>query len=139
MGVVDVDVGGVVGGLFKGLDDLFTSDEERKAAAIVEAKMRQEPHRLQALINIEEAKHASLYKGGWRPAIGYVCAAGLAWTFVLQPIGLWVLTILIWLGTIQSNAPAPPMIATDQLFELVLGMLGLAGLRTYEKKTGVTK
>lgn len=133
MGVIDVDVGSAIGGFFNGLDSLFTSDEERKAAALVKAKLLQEPHRWQAMINLAEAQHPSNYKGGWRPAIGYICAAALGWTFVIQPIAAWCLAVF------RPDIAPPPALVTDMLFELVIGMLGLAGLRTYEKRQGVER
>lgn len=86
----------------------------------------------QTEINKVEAAHSSLFVAGWRPAIGYVCCAGLAYTFVLAPVLTWALAL--W-------APGTPLpvIETDHLFELVLAMLGLGGLRTFEKMRGVAR
>ena len=70
-------LGGVVDGLAKGLDELFTSEEEREAAKLKLATLMQQPHMLQAVANIEGAKHRSIFVAGWRPAIGWVAATRL--------------------------------------------------------------
>jgi hypothetical protein len=86
----------------------------------------------QVEVNKIEAAHSSVFVAGWRPAIGWVCAAGLAWAFVLAPIASWALVVL----GIKAELPA---IHTDYLLELVLAMLGIGGLRTFEKLRGVAR
>jgi len=86
----------------------------------------------QVEVNKVEAAHSSVFVAGWRPSIGWVCAAGLAWAFVLAPIASWVLVVL----GIKAELPA---IHTDYLLELVLAMLGIGGLRTFEKLRGVAR
>jgi hypothetical protein len=86
----------------------------------------------QVEVNKIEAAHSSVFVAGWRPSIGWVCAAGLAWAFVLAPITSWALVVL----GIRAELPA---IHTDYLLELVLAMLGIGGLRTFEKLRGVAR
>jgi hypothetical protein len=86
----------------------------------------------QVEVNKIEAAHSSVFVAGWRPSIGWVCAAGLAWAFVLAPIASWALVVL----GIKAELPA---IHTDYLLELVLAMLGIGGLRTFEKLRGVAR
>ncbi len=86
----------------------------------------------QVEVNKVEAAHSSVFVAGWRPSIGWVCAAGLAWAFVLAPIASWALVVL----GIRAELPA---IHTDYLLELVLAMLGIGGLRTFEKLRGVAR
>ncbi len=64
---------------------------------------------------------------GWRPALGWVCALGLLFVFVGNPVIQWV-----------TGEPGPQM-PTDIMLELVLAMLGLAGLRSFEKVSGKAK
>ena len=80
-------------------------------------------------INKAEAS-TDLFRGGWRPACGWVCAAGLAYTFLLRPILPWVA------GLFGSNVAPMPDIDTDTLMVLLTGMLGLGGLRTAERIKG---
>lgn len=65
------------------------------------------------------------FRAGWRPLCGYVCVAGLAYQFLLQPLLAWASGIWLW--------PAPPMIELGDLVVLLGGMLGLGGFRTAEK------
>jgi len=84
-------------------------------------------------INKTEAASSSVFTSGWRPAIGWVCGAAFAYTYVLYPILLWAKAI--WFPTIT-----PPILGNDgMLYELLIGMLGLGGLRTFEKVKGVTR
>lgn len=88
----------------------------------------------QMAVNAEEAKHASLFVAGWRPFIGWVCGAALAWQFIGAPLAQWGLT-LAGLELVY----AVPKIDSGNLMELVMAMLGMAGLRTYEKYGGVAR
>jgi hypothetical protein len=86
----------------------------------------------QVEVNKVEAAHSSVFVAGWRPSIGWVCAAGLAWAFVVAPVASWAMLVL----GIKAELPA---IQFDHLFELVLAMLGIGGLRTFEKLRGVAR
>lgn len=130
--LVGSGVGGAVDAVGNALDKLFTSDEERAQAEIVLEKLRQEPHILQAEINKIEAAHRTLFVAGWRPFIGWVCGLGFAYAFLLYPI-------LQWAAAIWQPSLTPPALMTDNMMELVIAMLGLGGLRTFEKFTGKTK
>jgi len=80
--------------------------------------------------NKAEAQSASLLVSGWRPAVGWVCVAALAWVFLLHPALTWGLAI-------AGNPITLPNPAEDHLFELLTGLLGLGGFRTFEKIKGV--
>lgn len=81
-------------------------------------------------INKEEAKSPSIFVSGWRPFIGWVCGAGCAWNWVGLPVVMAVATYL--------NHPLPLKSADlGEMMPLLLGMLGLGGLRTVEKINGV--
>ncbi|WP_017223783.1 3TM-type holin [Moritella dasanensis] len=108
------------------VDKIFTNDEERMQAQAVLDKIAQQPAILQTEINKLEAQHRSLFVAGWRPAIGWVCAIGLAFPFILNPL-------IEWAG---GTGPKIPM---DQLMELVVALLGLGTLRTFEKLAGRAK
>ena len=125
-------IGGIVAGLANGLDELFTSEEERAAAKLKLQALMQQPHILQAVANIEGAKHRSIFVAGWRPAIGWVAALGLGYQYLVLPFA----------GLINAYLKLPadlPNLESDQLMTLVLALLGLGGMRTYEKFKGVSK
>jgi len=102
-------------------------DKFKAAFQTVMARMAQEPGLAQVEINKIGAAHRSLFIAGWRPAVGYICALGLAFVFLVNPIVQWL-----------TGDPGPAM-PTDIMLELVIGMLGLSGLRTVEKLTGRAK
>ena len=80
--------------------------------------------------NIEEAKHQSVFVAGWRPFIGWTCGSALAYNFIGQP--LMAFFAGLWLG----KAPFIPMLDNSDLMAILLGMLGLGGMRTWEKIKG---
>lgn len=109
------------------IDAVTTSDEERAQAKILLEKIRQQPHILQAEISKVEAQHRTLFVAGWRPAIGWVCAAGLAFPFLINPIIQWV-----------TGQPGPQL-PTEALTTIVFSLLGLGSYRMIEKLQGKAK
>jgi hypothetical protein len=83
-------------------------------------------------INKVEAQHSSIFVAGWRPAIGWVCVIGLAYNFLFYPM-------LTWLVAVTGAEINPPPLLSENLMELVLGMLGLGALRSFEKWKGVNR
>lgn len=98
-------------------------DAEAKAMALIASQNEQ-----QANIDAEEAKSSSLFIAGWRPALGWTCSAAFAWVYVLQPITTFILTVC-------RHPVALPTLDFSTMSTVLMGMLGLAGLRTYEKRT----
>ena len=82
-------------------------------------------------INAREAAHPSVWVAGWRPFFGWAGGAGFVYATILQPL-------LAWVAAIQG-LPAPPSLNLDLLWVVITGMLGIGGLRTFEKAKGVTK
>ncbi len=83
---------------------------------------------LQTKINEVEAQHRSMFVAGWRPFIGWICGLAFAYHFVAFPI----------VRTIYPDVEFP-VLNTEPLFTVLMGMLGLGGLRTFEKLKGKTK
>ena len=109
------------------VDKFVETPDERKAADILLAKMTQKPAELQVELNKIEAGHRTIFVAGWRPFIGWICGFGLAYAFLIHP------TVDLWY---EGEMPALP---TDIMLELVIAMLGLAGLRSAEKVMGKSK
>jgi hypothetical protein len=121
-----------------GLLDKFIEDKDQRAMlaheiATMSEKHAQELAKGQLEVNKAEAASGSVFKGGWRPAIGWVCASAFAYHFVLQPI---ILFVALAAGL---NMPPLPEFDMASLMTVMMGMLGLGGLRTYEKQQGLTK
>lgn len=82
-------------------------------------------------INAREAAHPSIFVAGWRPFFGWVGGVAFFYSTVAQPI-------LLWYGK-SRGWPEPPDVNMDLLWVVITGMLGIGGLRTFEKSKGVSK
>jgi len=109
------------------VDQFMETADEKRAAEIVMTKLNQNSDKWQTEVNKIEAGHRSLFVAGWRPAIGWICAAGLGWGWILAPLIQFIFP--------DNEMPA---IETGQAISLVIAMLGVGGLRSYEKKMGLT-
>ena len=126
-------IGPVTGPLDKFIPD---ADEKARIAhelATMGEKHAQELALAQIEVNKAEAASGSIFKGGWRPAVGWVCASAFAYHFVLQPVLLFVVALT---GT---QLPTLPEFDMSTLLPVLGGMLGIGGLRTYEKQKRLTK
>lgn len=83
-------------------------------------------------VNKAEAASGSAYAAGWRPTVGYICAAGLGYNFIVYPLLCWTIAFFGWDVT-------PPDLISNNLMELITGMLGLGAMRSYEKVKGMKK
>ena len=132
----------VISGLFSAAQSLierFFPDPEKKAAAQLELlKMQQNGDlaqlaaetdlaKLQIQTNIEEAKSTNWWVAGWRPAIGWVCGAGLAYAALVEPFARFAAKV--WFGYTGDF----PVIDTDLTLQILMGMLGLGAMRSVEK------
>jgi len=86
----------------------------------------------QIQLNKQEAAHKNIFVAGWRPFVGWTCGVALAYHFIVSPI---VETVLIAAGVTVDL----PSFEFSQLSSILMGMLGLGGLRTYEKMKGVSR
>ena len=100
--------------------DRFTLDKEEKAQLITEI------NKAQLEVNKVEAGSTSLFVSGWRPFVGWTCGVALCYHFILQPF----LTFLLFAFGYQITLPTFDM---GTLTTILMGMLGLGGLRSYEK------
>ena len=112
-------------------------DKEKRAVAEREIKAQLTTHLAQIDlaqlgINKVEAAHRSIFVAGWRPFIGWTCGVALCYSYVLQPITIFV---MIQMGHV---VPLPEM-DLSAMMPVLMGMLGLGGLRTFEKFKGVSK
>jgi hypothetical protein len=126
-------IGSIVEGIGKIADDLFTSDEERLKIALQEKAIDAQIIKGQLDINIAEAKHKSMYVAGWRPFIGWVGGIALAYQFLLYPLMVWGWTWFQSMGWIPDGISAPPVFESGPLFAIVTGMLGIGGMRSFDK------
>ena len=121
-----------------GLLDKFIEDKDQKAKLAHEIATMSERHahelaKGQIEINKAEAQHRSMFVAGWRPFLGWCLSFAMAWHFVIAPFTMF---ICAYAGI---EIPALPEFDMGSLMTVLMGMLGLGGLRTFEKYKGVTK
>lgn len=130
-------IGSLIGPV-SGLLDKVVEDKDQKNAlaheiATLAEKQAHEAAMAQVEVNKAEAQHKSIFVAGWRPFVGWTCGVALAYHFVLAPL------ILFGVGISGFKIPALPEFDMGSLMTVLMGMLGLGGLRTYEKQKGLTK
>tara|TARA_R110000796_G_scaffold94095_6_gene198836 strand:+ start:1328 stop:1729 length:402 start_codon:yes stop_codon:yes gene_type:complete len=126
-------IGPVTGILDKVIED---KDQKAKLAhelATMADKLSHEQQLAQIEVNKAEAASGSLFKGGWRPFIGWVCGIAFCYHFVIQPLIIFVVAI------VGIDIPDLPEFQMNTLLTVLGGLLGIGGLRTYEKQKGLTK
>jgi len=116
-----------VQGVANVVDQFVETDDEKRAAEILKAKMVANANLVQVEVNKIEAAHRSIWVAGWRPGVGWICVIGLSFPFVLNPILQW------------TTGQLGPQLPLDHLMNLVYALLGLGAYRTVEKIKGRTK
>lgn len=127
---------GTILDLGKDLIGRFFPDPEKKREAEMELmRMAAEGELKQVIaqleINAREAMHPSIFVAGWRPFFGWCGGCAFLYSTIAQPL-------LSWYGA-TKGWPQPPALNMDLLWVVITGMLGIGGLRTFEKSKGVSK
>lgn len=115
----------------KAIPDTAAADKAKAEIAMMQAKGELDLMLGQIDINKNEAQHSSVFVAGWRPFIGWVCGLALAYEYLMLPLFSWL--------SLNAGWQQPPHLVMDGMMELVLAMLGVAGLRTFEKYKGVAR
>ena len=132
--------GAVINGVISVIDKVIP-DPSQKAAAQLAVLQLQQTGQLEQLkadvqaslaqvdVNKVEAASPSLFKSGWRPAVGWICAVALGVQFLLNPIGSWV-------AALMGHPVQFPPLDLGTLMTLLFGMLGMGAMRSFDKKVG---
>ena len=131
-------IGSIFDFLSKGLDKIFPDKNEANKAKLEMLKLQQEgafkeleleykAATEQVAVNMKEAENPSVFVSGWRPAVGWVCVSAYAFNYLALPFLNWA---ALWY---DKTAPAIVALETGELTTLLFGMLGIGGLRTFEK------
>jgi membrane protein insertase Oxa1/YidC/SpoIIIJ len=120
------------------VDDLFTTDEERQQAKIQLEKIQAKLKEKQMDINLADAKSTAtgisgILQRSWRPLIGMSCALAIFWEFVLKQF------LVFFLAVFKIETYPLPSLDMSVLMPLVMALLGMAGIRTFEKVKKVTQ
>ena len=128
--MIDKLIGPVSGLLDKFIPDADTKAKLAHEVATMAQNHAQELAKSQLEVNKVEAAHKSLFVSGWRPAVGWVCVLGMFGNFITIPFSNFVLALF----GIDIVIPLVPL---ETMMPVLMGMLGLGAMRTYEKKNAV--
>lgn len=131
-------VKGVVDTVADAADRFIETPDEKSAAHLKELalelksdELKQALQKAQMEVNTQEAKHASVFVAGWRPAVGWTCCVAFLYAYVLQPFLIYAALFY------DPTIPQPPDLDLNQLIPVLGGMLGIGAMRSYEKAKGV--
>jgi hypothetical protein len=124
-------IGSIIDSVGKVASDLITTDKERMQLDIENRKLDQAMDMAQIDVNKIEAASSSLFVAGWRPFIGWGCGSAFVYSAMVEPIARFVAQV----GFHYTGAF--PQLDTNLTMQVMVGMLGMAGMRSYEKTKGV--
>lgn len=137
-------IGTIIDSVGKIAGDLITTDKERLQMALEERKLDLEAAKIaqagdlaQIEVNKVEAASPSIFVAGWRPAIGWVGVLAMVYQFLAYPLLQWGWTWGQGAGLVPAELQPPPAVDADQLWVILSGILGIAGMRSFEKTKGV--
>ena len=111
------------------------ADERNRLAFEISTLAEKQAHEIaksQIAVNEREASHQSLFVSGWRPAVGWICCIGLGCNYLFIPVANFVLVV-------SGSDITVPALDLSEMMPVLLGMLGLGGLRSWEKTRGVAR
>jgi hypothetical protein len=111
-------------------EQLFKLEQLKQNGDLAELSARVQAMTGQLDINKQEAAHASIFVAGWRPFVGWSCGFALLYASIVEPLMRFIASMSGYAGTF-------PEIDTAMTIQVLIGMLGLVGARSYEKKNGV--
>jgi hypothetical protein len=132
-------IGGLIEAAVRVIDRVIPDPTQRAAAQLELLRLQQagqfkqietdlQMALAQTEINKVEAASSDPFRGGWRPAAGWVCVSGLGYQFLFQPLLAWASALQGW--------PVPPVLDLGDLYGLLFGMLGLGAYRSFERVRG---
>ena len=124
--------GGTVKAVAGVIDELHTSEQEKQQLKLRFAEVESKLKEKQLDINKVEAGHRSIFVSGWRPFLGWVSGLSIGYVYLFQPL----LDMILQMFGVEVDWV---VLDLGQLMPLILGMLGLGGLRSFEKAKGLTK
>lgn len=115
------------------IEKIFPNAEDAQKAQAELSKLIQEADFKQMEINLAQSNSNNVFISGARPCIMWICGLIFCYNYLLQPLFIFILTLF------DKQITALPVFKIDEILPVLLGMLGLGGLRTFEKIKGLTK
>jgi len=126
-----LDVGSIIESVGKVAGDLITTDKEKMQLELESRKLDQALDLAQIEVNKVEAASSSLFTSGWRPYIGWGCGTAFLYSALFEPM-------LRFVAQVGFDYKGPfPQLDTNMTMQVLFGMLGMAGMRAWEKGKGV--
>ena len=138
MALLDILIGPISSILEKVIPDKNAREKMAHEIATMSVRQAHEIAVAQIDVNKQEAAHQNLFVAGWRPAVGWICALGMASNFLLLPAANFVLALTQTM-TAEGVLIQLPLVDLDTMLPVLMGMLGLGALRSYEKVKGVAR
>lgn len=126
-----LDVGSIIESVGKVAGDLITTDKEKMQLELEGRKLDQALDLAQIEVNKVEAASSSLFTSGWRPYIGWGCGTAFLYSALFEPMLRFVAQVMF------DYKGAFPQLDTNMTMQVLFGMLGMAGMRAWEKGKGV--
>ena len=130
--MLELLIGPIASLLDKIIPDAVERDRLAHEIATMAERHAQELAKAQIAVNKEEAKSTSVFVSGWRPAVGWVCVTGMAFNFVVVPLG----NFACGLYGVDTMFPSLDL---SEMMPVLMGMLGLGAMRSFEKTKGVAR
>lgn len=121
----------------KQAEELRKLEEMHQKGQLAELQAHVKLMLAQVEVNVQEAKHKSVFVAGWRPFIGWVGGFSLAYAGVIHPLLMWLWTFCMGMGWIPTELKAPPFVESGVLGTIVTGMLGIGAMRSHDKKHNI--
>lgn len=123
-------IGSVIESVGKVAEHFVTTDKEKMALELESRRIDQQNDMAQIQVNTQEAQSSSLFVSGWRPFVGWVCGFALFYVAMVYPFMQFIASMVGYTGKF-------PDVDTTITMQVLFGLLGLGGMRTYEKSKGV--
>ena len=130
--MLELLIGPITSLLDKVIPDVTERNRLAHEIATMAERHAQELAKAQIAVNKEEAKSTSIFVSGWRPAVGWVCVTGMAFNFVVVPLG----NFACGLYGVDTMLPSLDL---SEMMPVLMGMLGLGAMRSFEKTKGVAR
>ncbi len=130
--MLELLIGPITSLLDKIIPDAVERDRLAHEIATMAERHAQELAKAQIEVNKEEAKSSSMFVAGWRPAVGWICATGMGFNFIIVPLGGFFCAVA---GVDISF----PTLDLSEMMPVLMGMLGLGAMRSFEKTKGVAR
>ena len=130
-------IGRIIGLIDKAVPDKTLREKLKAEMNTLQMTLQNQVQLAQIDVNKEAMKHKSLFVAGARPFILWTCGVAICYHYILYDQIVWAWTSAQAMGYIPTHMEHPPRMDLTQLWPLVFGLLGIGGMRSWEKSKGI--